>query len=305
MPVQSRAKKAAYRYAVRLTRRSGSSFYLAFLSLPSPMYRAMCVIYAFMRLTDDIADAPLKTSKSKLTTEQTSQFRMENLQKWKQDFQDAIAGKKTSHPLLPALIDVIKQFQIAPQWLEDVIEGVEFDLQPISFPIYADLEKYCYHVAGTVGLCCQAVWGSDLVQTKSLALICGQAFQLTNILRDLHEDARNGRCYLPTEDLTRFRCTVQDISSQQNSVEFNKLMRFQIERAFCCYQEAASLEAHLKGPGLKMFRKMYTTYYLLLCEIAKSPEQVLRKRIKLSKLQKAEILLLSGNRPLSKLLKKD
>lgn len=268
------------------------------------MYRAMCVIYAFMRLTDDIADAPIETSSVDLTPAQSLQHRLESLQHWKQQFRDAIAGSNSTHPLFPALTEVMSQFQIDPQWLEDVIKGVGMDLQPAPFDVYADLQQYCYHVAGTVGLCCQAVWGADLSRTRQLAISCGQAFQMTNILRDLREDARNVRCYLPAEDLAKFQCSAQDFLSQQPPAAIRELMQFQIDRALRDYQQAAQLENHLQGSGLKMFRKMFTAYYLLLCKIAKSPEESLNHRAKLSKIQKARIILTAGNRPLCDLLKR-
>jgi len=298
---QLHAKKSAYRYAVRLTRRSRSSFYLAFLSLPRPMYRAMCVIYAFMRLTDDIADGPLPAPG---TAESELQQRLENLQEWKAGFRKAIAGHATDHPLFPALCDVVDQFPIDPQWLEDVIEGVARDLQSLCFHDFSQLQKYCYQVAGTVGLCCQSVWGADLSQTRSLAITCGEAFQLTNILRDLHEDACNSRCYLPTTEMHRFECTSDNFASRQVPDSFYDLMQFQIERACQSYQQAALLEKHLQGAGLKMFRKMFCTYYLLLQKIAQSPQQSLQQKVRLSKIEKAKILLTAGNCSLTKLLNK-
>lgn len=270
------------------------------------MYRAMCVIYAFMRLTDDIADAPMHTfgaEENSPCKSQNLQHRLEQLNHWREDFRSAIAGKKMAHPLFPALTEVVAQFQIDPQWLEDVIQGVELDLHETSFPVYEDTLRYCYHVAGTVGLCCQAVWGADLSKTRPLALACGQAFQLTNILRDLHEDACNFRCYLPAEDLNRFGCSVSDFAAQRSSAEFLELMQFQVDRVFQCYQQAALLENDLQGPGLKMFRKMFCSYYLLLCKIARSPEKVLKQRVRLSSIQKVQIVFTAGNRSLEELLK--
>ncbi len=304
---QDRSIKAAYRYAVRLTRHSGSSFYLAFLTLPRPMYRAMCVIYAFMRLTDDIADAPLpRSNRSTAVTDPAVELqqRLKNLQHWREELQKATHDEKTTHLLFPALIEVVNRFRIDPQWLEDVIEGVKHDLEPVSFSQYADLQQYCYHVAGTVGLCCQAIWGADVSQTRADAIACGEAFQLTNILRDLHEDACNSRCYLPAEEMNRFQCTLDDFANQHTSSAYKDLMIFQIERANRCYQQAALLEKNLKGAGLKMFRKMFSTYYFLLKKIAASPEKALMQRTRLSRIEKAKILLTAGSCPVNNLLKK-
>ncbi len=263
------------------------------------MYRAMCVVYAFMRLTDDIADAPLPAAG---TADSQLQQRLANLQQWQSEFQNAIAGRETEHPLFPALCDVVAQFQIDPQWLEDVIEGVAHDLQPVSFHHFSDLQKYCYHVAGTVGLCCQSIWGADLSQTRSLAIKCGEAFQLTNILRDLHEDACNSRCYLPTIEMQRFQCEIENFATRQVPDSFEAFMQFQIERASQCYHQAALLEKHLRGAGLKMFRKMFCTYYSLLQKIAQSPIKSLHQRIRLSRIEKAKILMKAGNCSLARLM---
>ncbi len=258
----------------------------------------MCVLYAFMKLTDDIADAPLSAD---MTNESELQQRMENVQKWKLELQQALDGRETNHPLFPALCDVVQQFQIDPQWLLDVIEGVKRDLHPLSFRNYTELRQYCYHVAGTVGLCCQSIWGADLSQTRSLAVTCGEAFQLTNILRDLHEDACNNRCYLPADEMQRFQCSIADFANRQPSESFEDFIRFQIERTTELYRQAVPLENHLQGSGLKMFRKMFFTYFLLLQKIARFPQRSLQQKVRLSKIEKAKILLTAGNCSLEEL----
>ncbi len=310
----------SYRFARRLTRQSGSSFRYSFLLLPRSQYKAMCVLYAFMRITDDLADDPLP-GPSALSSRQQSQTvassginghnlrseltesahlpipveppaaREDLLRQWRVQLQLALAGDQDGHPLHPALRTVVREYGLAPEWLEDVITGVEYDLQPRCLADFAELRRYCYLVAGTVGLCCQAIWRADIEATRDWAIACGEAFQLTNILRDLREDAELGRCYLPAEDLQQFDCSLDTFQSGLATPGFLALMNFQLERARTAYRAALPLDSALSGPGRRMFRVMFRTYATLLERIAASPADVLQGRIRLSKRERLAILL--------------
>lgn len=310
----------SYRFARRLTQQSGSSFRLSFLLLPRPQYRAMCVLYAFMRITDDLADDPTPCPADLSSPEQSppanslrsngQQTRSEGtrsaasstpvdlpclretlLRQWREQLRRSLETDQDTHPLHPALRTVVREYGLDSEWLEDVITGVEYDLQPRCLADFAELRRYCYLVAGTVGLCCQAIWRADLEATRDWAIACGEAFQLTNILRDLREDAAVGRCYLPAEDLQRFDCSLDTFQSGQATPGFLDLMNFQLERARTAYRTALPLDSALSGPGRRMFRVMFRTYATLLEKIATSPAAVLQGRIRLTKRERLTILL--------------
>lgn len=274
----------SYRHACLVTRQSGSSFRLSFLLLPRSQYRAMCVLYAFMRLTDDLADA-------RLPPDAADNFRETALRQWREQLQACLTAERDTHPLHPALRAVVREYSLDPRWLEDVITGVEYDLHPRLLPSYEELRHYCYLVAGTVGLCCQALWRADISRTRELAITCGEAFQLTNILRDLREDALQNRCYLPLDELARFHCTPETFRLADASPNVLALLEFQIERARQAYQTALQLDSCLTGPGRRMFRVMFRTYACLLEKIARNPAESLFRRAKLSRRQQLAILL--------------
>jgi phytoene synthase len=284
---------SSYAFAQQITRQSGSSFRLSFFMLPRREYRAMCVLYAFMRLTDDLAD-DLADDLSSRQQETATQ----SLQDWRDGWRQALLGDCSGHPLFPALREVVTDYQIDPLWLDEVIAGVEYDLSPQLIVNYGQLQRYCYLVAGTVGLCCQAIWRADLERTRELAIACGEAFQLTNILRDIAEDAGRGRCYLPQAELEQFGCQVADFLQPQAPPGFAELMQFQIGRAQAQYRQAEQLDGFLQGANRRMFRVMFRTYRALLERIADDPGAVLRERVRLPKRQKLAILLSAPHRRL-------
>ncbi len=190
---------ASYVHCQRIARRSGSSFYYSFLLLPKEKRLAMCALYAFLRRTDDLADSALPLEE-----------RTRALTSWRQSLNLALAGH-CDDPLLPALADVVSEHAIPLEYLTAAIDGAEMDLRPVRFDSFADLEKYCELVASMVGLACLKIWGCQAAAAEGPARCCGVAFQLTNILRDLGEDARRDRVYLPLEDLARFDYTVDDL----------------------------------------------------------------------------------------------
>ncbi|QDT38436.1 phytoene/squalene synthase family protein [Stratiformator vulcanicus] len=272
-----RALAESYRYCSRLTRSRAGNFYYSFLPLPAVSRREMCALYAYMRVCDDIADDEAKSVA----------IRRIELYSWRSDVEAALAGEAARHPVLPALADVVRLRDIPTELLFDVLTGVASDLDPTPIDTFADLERYCYHVAGAVGLCCIHIWGFDHTDdAKARAIDCGLAFQLTNILRDLREDALSGRAYIPREDFKRFGVTVESIADGTSSDDFNRLMKFETDRAAEYYSRAGDLFAHLDPAGRPVLKAMMRIYGGLLSRIRRAPEGVLVGRVSLPRWKK-------------------
>src|SRR4051794_39317531 len=215
----SQVLDASYRFCGELSRREARNFYYSFLLLPPHLRRSMCAIYAFMRQTDDLADDPTP-----------GRDRDALLGHWRRDVHRALdAGKSDAWPGLAALAATVERHAIPRHYLDDVIDGVAMDLNPEPFPTFDDLYGYCYRVASAVGLCCLHIWGyrSEGGRAEALAESCGVALQLTNILRDVREDAQLGRIYLPREDLDRFGVAVADLNASRPSDSVRALLAFQ------------------------------------------------------------------------------
>lgn len=193
------------------------------------------------------------------------------------------------HAVLPALADVVRRHSIPHELLFAVLEGVRMDLDGARFETFADLERYCYHVAGAVGLCCIHIWGFDRERADeayAAAIDCGLAFQLTNILRDLKEDAAEGRIYLPLEDFARFACVPEQLAIAEKNEAFTALMRFQVERARGCYARAERLFDLLDPAGRPILAAMLRIYGGLLDEIERRDYDVFSARIALPRWKK-------------------
>ncbi len=269
----------SFRYCQRVTAQARSSFPLAFRVLSPAKRRAMEAVYAFMRLTDDLADEPGETEvKSGL------------LQQWSAALSAALGGVPT-HPVHPALAATVARYSIDPRHLFAVIEGVQTDLEPVSFATFADLYPYCYRVASAVGLACVPIWGLKpgvtFAAAEPASEAAGIAFQLTNILRDLGEDRTNGRVYLPCDELTQFDSPPQSWSP---SPEFCEMMRFQVARAHDYFRQARALSPLLSAEGRAIYHVMSGTYRALLCEVEKRPADVLSQRVRVPRWRKAALL---------------
>ena len=201
----------------------------------------MCALYAFFRHTDDLVDESSSPAR-----------KAEGLDAWRLELGAVLAGGKWEWPGFPALADTVARYGIPENLLQDVIDGVAMDVHPRCFATFADLAEYCYHVASAVGLCCLHVWGyrSDGGKAEQLAERCGIALQLTNIIRDVHEDARGGRIYLPAEDLARFGVAPAELSGIGPPGEgLRALLAFQAQRAFQYYEHARPLELMVAPVG--------------------------------------------------------
>jgi 15-cis-phytoene synthase len=271
----------SFEWCRHLTRSSRSSFYLSFLTLPRNLFHDLCALYAFMRVSDDLGDD------SAVPVWQ----RIASLEKWRSQLVQALDGGLCEHPVLPALADVVRRHEIPREYLVEVIDGVESDLTPRRFETFAELSDYCYHVAGAVGLCCVHIWGFSDPRAKDLAIDCGLAFQLTNILRDVAEDARVGRVYLPQEDLTRFGLRTEDLCSDKPFPRFRDLMAYEAARARTYFVRAKDLIPLCNPPARPILDAMMRTYAALLNAIEASAFDVQNRRIRVGFCGKMRITL--------------
>lgn len=266
-----------------LAKRTAGNFYYSFLTLPKEQRIDMCVLYAFMRLSDDIGDdttLPLETRRARLA-------------QWHEDLRLAFDGRRFHHPLYPALMEMVARRNVPSRHLYEVIEGIESDLAPQRFATFEDLNRYCYHVAGAVGLCCIHIWGFHDPQAIPLAIDCGTAFQLTNILRDLKEDAAMGRVYLPEEDLVRFRYTESDLKASKQDDRFQALMQHEVAQARQFYARAAHLLPLVDAPGRPVLSAMLRIYGGILDEIERRRYDVFSSRVRLPRWKKLWMTLRS------------
>lgn len=282
----------SFRYCRRLARRTGRNFYFTFLTLPGELFRDTCALYAFMRHTDDLADSG----------DPSLDVRRQRLARWRAVLDAALTGEPAEGLILPALADVVARRGVPHQYLHEVIAGVESDLTPRTFATFDELNRYCYQVAGAVGLCCIHIWGFHDDAARARAVDCGQAFQLTNILRDLGEDALAGRVYLPDCELRQFGYSPADLRDRVLNPQFRDLMRFQIERARDAYVRGAELLNYLDRPGRCILSAMLGIYGGLLDAIERRQYDVFSRRIRLSTPRKVAIAshaLLWPRRPAS------
>jgi len=268
---------ASYTWCRRIARRSASNFYYSFLLLPREKRSSMCALYAFLRRTDDLGDSP-----------ESQELRRAALASWRRSLARSLDGT-FDDPLLPALADTVERFKVPHEYLHAVIDGVESDLENCRYETFGDLEAYCYRVASAVGLACIHIWGFHDEAALEPARQCGLAFQLTNILRDLREDAAHDRVYLPQEDLRRFDYSVADLNAGVCNEPFRALMRFEIDRAEGFYRDAQQLDRWLEPDGRRVFGTMWTTYRALLDEIKSLDGDVLSSRVALTGWRKIRI----------------
>lgn len=193
--------------------------------------------------------------------------------------------------ILPALADTVARFGIPPLYLYAVVEGVGMDLEGTQYETFDHLSLYCRRVASAVGLACLCIWGSHRPEAVQPAIACGLAFQLTNILRDLQEDARQGRRYLPSQELRAFGYSEETFPPSQPDDRFDRLIQHEVARVEAFYRQAAQLWEYLDRPGQRIFGMMYQTYYRLLAEIAQNPRKLLQERVSLTIWEKLLIAL--------------
>ena len=261
-------------YVQQKTAASGSSFYYAFMFLPAQRRAAITAFYAFCREIDDVVDDAVDpgVAASKLAW-------------WQAEVAQAFAGKP-SHPVLLALMPIAADYRIEQAHLQSVIEGCQMDLNQTRYLDYFALQRYCHLVAGVVGEVAANIFGQTQTRTTEYAHKLGLALQLTNIIRDVGEDARRGRIYLPMSEMQQFEVKAHEVLKGVYSDRFTALMQFQARRAQALYDEALALlpaaDRRNQKPGLMMA----SIYRTLLTEIEHEKFQVLHQRISLTPLRK-------------------
>ncbi len=262
-----------------LAKREAANFYPAFLMLPRAQRLAMCALYTFMRIADDCGDE-----------DGSLEQKARNLDAWRAGLHASLRGE-FRHPSHPALADTIRTYNIPVQYLDDVLGGVAMDLGDNPYATWEQLRLYCYRVASAVGLSCIHIWGFSDPIAKIHAENAGYAFQLTNILRDLKEDAERGRVYLPGEDLTRFGYDPVGFKTGVRDAAFRELMKFEIARARDFYDRGTALAPLLPPPGRAVFLMMSRTYRQLLDEIEVRDYDVFSSRVRVSSWKKLRFAL--------------
>ena len=257
-------------YCQQKAAQSGSSFYYSFLFLPQERRRAITALYAFCREVDDTVDD--------CTDEAIARTK---LAWWRSEVRAMFKGNPT-HPVMLALQPHLPVYNLEEKYLQAIIDGMEMDLNQTRYLDYKALESYCWHVASVVGILSASIFGASRPETLLYAEKLGHAFQLTNIIRDVGEDARKGRIYLPISEMQKFNVTAADLLNARHSENFENLMRFQVARAQQSYDEAFALlpaaDRRAQRPGLIMA----AIYRTLLTEVEHDGYHVLTQRIALT-----------------------
>jgi 15-cis-phytoene synthase len=253
----------SYKHCEQIARTRARNFYYSFLLLPAEKRRAICAVYAFMRRCDDLSDEPGAT--------------VEALESWRGSLTGALDGERPPDPLWPAFADTVRRYSIPANYFHEMIDGVESDLTPRCIETFDDLYSYCYRVASVVGLTVTHIYGFDNPKALELAEKCGIAFQITNILRDVHEDEQLGRDYIPSEDRARFE-------------DRRELMRFEARRAQHYYDEARPLLGLIHTDSRASLWAIMEIYRRLLERIEAADYAVWSKRIRIPTWEKASIV---------------
>ena len=281
---------AAYAVCRHITRSAARNFYYGFLVLPRGRRNALSAVYAFMRHSDDLSDSPGLTRRE----------REDKLTEWRNALHRVVEGEPTDDPVLLAVADAQRRFKIPIELFDRLVEGTAMDLPPqpgagIRYQTFDDLRRYCYHVASVVGLICIRIFGYRDPSAETLAEKCGLAFQLTNIIRDVKDDAGLGRVYLPQEDLERFGRTAADLDpallkSGFDAAGFRPVLEFEAKRARELYSAADELLPLIDEESRPALWVLVEIYRRLLEKIAERGYDVFGEKIKLSRREKLSVL---------------
>jgi 15-cis-phytoene synthase len=263
----------------RLRKALGSNFYYSFLFLPPSKRKAITNVYSFARILDDIVDS-----------DHTGRDPEAELQYWRDEIEYCYLGQPDTS-IGEELMMTIDEFDIPKQPFMDLIEGMEMDLKWSSYQTFSDLREYCYRAASAVGLICIEIFGYESPGTREYAVNLGLALQLTNILRDMQEDAARGRIYLPIEDLERFGYSEQDVKANLYNTPFIDLMKYQYKRANYYFERAAATLPEQDRPSMVAAEIMGAIYHELLNKIPEVQFDVYRNRVSVSKLRRMKIAL--------------
>jgi phytoene synthase len=267
------------RFVSRLTRKSRSNFFYAFLCLPKRQREALYAVYAFCRIVDDAVDVG-----------QDRAAQRKELERWRAEIAQVFGGRP-EHPAAQRLQEAVKIFPIPREALEEIIAGVEMDLERSAYATFEDLYPYCYRVASAVGLCCIEIFGYTDARAREYAVNLGVALQLTNIMRDVQPDALAGRVYLPHEDLERFGVTADDLAAGRYAPAFVRLMEYQAARARAYYERAWAALPRADQRTLFAAEIMGRTYFALLETIERRRFRVFGGRVSVPTPRKLGIAL--------------
>ncbi len=282
----------SYEHCHRIARASNSNFHYAFVLLPKPKRDALAALYAFMRLIDDVSDEG-----------QDLASKQRGLARWRAALDQSITGQEQvfdgnaamaspttalrgAAEVLPALVDTMARYHMPARYLHDLISGAEMDLTVRFYPTFDRLREYCYRVAGTVGLTCTHVFGFSDARALDLAEKLGLAFQLTNIIRDVHEDYQLRRVYLPEEDLARYGVSPEDFGRSEATLGIRELLRFESDRAWQLYEEGSALLGLIDSDSRSALWLLVHTYSALLGRIGALDFAVFGEKVRLSKAEK-------------------
>jgi 15-cis-phytoene synthase len=286
----------AYSVCRGITRTAAKNFYYAFLVLPRRKREALCAVYAFMRRCDDIAD------------DESLSFpeRRQKLDTWLEGLHRAQQGQPTDDAILLALTDTQRRYAIPAGLLDELAHGTAMDVEAgasesqaapettsglaVHYNTFEELQQYCYRVASVVGLVCIHVFGYRNPQAEPLAERCGLAFQLTNIIRDVKEDASVGRIYLPEEDLSRFGLTAADLMNSPDAARLRPVLAFEAERARECYAAGDELIPYISEDSQPALWVLVNIYRRLLEKIAAKQYDVFTAKVALSRWEKIRVL---------------
>jgi 15-cis-phytoene synthase len=267
------------KFVSRLTRKSRSNFFYAFLCLPRPQREALYAVYAFCRIVDDAVDVG-----------QDQPAKRKELDRWRGEIAQVFDGSPT-HPAAQRLQAAVKLFPIPREALNEIIAGVEMDLDRSTYKTFDDLYPYCYRVASAVGLCCIEIFGYSDARAREYAVNLGVALQLTNIMRDVQPDALAGRVYLPQDDLDRFGVATGDLAAGRYTPEFLRLMQHQAARAHDYYERAWAALPRSDEHRLFAAEIMGRTYFALLETIERRRFRVFGERVSVPTPRKLGIAL--------------
>lgn len=291
-PLDERRLQAAYAACRAIAKREAKNFYYAFVALPAPRRNAICAIYAFMRRADDLADDESLSHED----------RRRHLDGWLEDWRGVCLGGETSDPIFLAVRDAIERFAIPPALLDELVAGVTMDLKqakgdaPVTYATFADLYGYCYLVASVVGLVCIRIFGYTDRRAEKFAEETGIAFQLTNILRDVAEDAERKRVYLPLEDLAAHGVALESllhrVPGAPPTADERALIAEIARRAEKFYESAAALLPLIDRESRPALWVLVRIYHGLLKQIEKADYDVFSKRASVPSIEKLRILSL-------------
>ncbi|MCL6631218.1 MAG: phytoene/squalene synthase family protein [Alicyclobacillus herbarius] len=270
----------AYKECHQIVKQVGSSFYYGMMLLPQPKRVALYAIYAWSRICDDAVD------------EFTGQAAHQRLQEAEALLYRAVQPSylEDEHPVVSALGETIRRYQIPLDPFEDLLRGMRIDLNPVEFRTFSELERYCEYVAGSVGRLCAYVFGFTDSNALRLANQMGIALQLTNVMRDLKEDIARNRVYIPTEDLETAGYSLTDLRRCRRTPQFRRMMVQQVERTRAYYRRAAELFPLIASDARRCLQMIYAVYFELFKAIEANPEIVLQQRVSLSRTKKIHLI---------------